>query len=211
MTRARILTTAGIIHLTIATLLFLMFLAGRPVPVAGSGLGFTPTFTHAPPPPPPPHAPHLAIDKTADLTQVPPGGQVTFIIRVCNDGDATADNIVVSDTLPPELEVVSASASQGTVTVAGNEVRAELGSLAPGACAEVVIAARVRTDVPPGTQIVNVAVVDDETSDDVPITVGGFLPESGRIAPLAVVVGFVVVGMVLLAVGLVVRARSRVC
>ena len=229
MMRTRILTTAGVVHLAIAALLSLTFLTGMPIPATGSGLGFTPTFTPLPTDTPTPTAtptatpittptstpsppkPRLTITKTADPVWVLPGGQVTFLIQVCNVGGVAADDVVVSDTLPPELEIVNASASQGTTVVEGYGVRAELGSLSAGSCAEVTIVARVRADVPPGTQIVNVAVVDGESSDDVPITIGGFLPESGRIAPLAVLVGFVVLGMALLAVGLVMRARNQVC
>jgi len=224
MTKARIWTTAGIIPLMIATLLSLMFLTGQPVPVASSALGFTPTFTPsptptstptptatpAPPPPPPSHAPHLMISKTAAPAQVLPGGQVTFVIKVCNDGDATADNVVVSDVLPPELEVVSASASQGMVTVQGNELRADLGSSAAGTCAEVTIVARVRPDVPPGTQITNAAIADGQTSE-VTVPVVGLLPESGRTAPLTVAVGLLVLGVGSLIMGLALKARDRAC
>ncbi|MFQ6101340.1 MAG: DUF11 domain-containing protein [Anaerolineae bacterium] len=226
--RARILTTAGVVHLTIAALLSLTFLTGLPDPVAGSELGFTPTSTPlptdtptptatptstpvvTPTSPPSPPKPHLTITKTASPAQVLPGGQVTFGIQVCNVGDATADNVIVSDALPPELEMVSASASQGAVVVEGNGMRAELGSVYPGYCAEVTIVALVRADVAPGTQIRNVASVGD-TYDDVTVPVVGFLPESGRIAPLAVAVGLLVVGVSLLIGGLAVRARNRVC
>ena len=261
MPRARLLAAAGIIHLTIATVLSLTFLAGRPVLVAGSGRGITPTFTPtptgtptvlpvtdtstpppstetpipppptetpapppptetpttptpaatpvpSPPPPPPSRAPHLTITKVAGATQVPQDGYVTFTIWVCNDGDTTADNVVVSDALPPELEVVSASASQGKVAVEGNGVRAELGSLAPGACADVTIVARVRAGVPPGTQITNVAVADGQSSE-VTVTVVEFLPEVGSAtSEMVLVVAMLVLGMGLLVVGLVLGRRG---
>ena len=105
MTKARILTTAGVFHLTVATLLSMVFLFGQPVTVVGSGLGFTPTYTPtATPPsstPEPRPSPHLTITKTADPAEVLPGDLVTFVIQVCNAGDATAENVIVSDALPP--------------------------------------------------------------------------------------------------------------
>lgn len=221
MSKARILTTVSMINLVIVTLFSLTFLAGRPVAAADSGLGITPTFTPSPvpapvptatptpvppPPAPPPPAPRLTITKSAEPAQVLPGGQVTFVIQVCNTGAATANEVIVSDALPPELEGVRASATQGTVTVEGNGVRAELGSLSPGACAEITIVARVRADVLPGTQIVNIAVVDGQSSDEVSVTVVGLLPRTGGTVPLTLVVG-----LSLLATGLALMVRNWGC
>ncbi len=226
--RAKVLATAGVVHLTIAALLSLMLLAGRPAPVVGSVLGFTPTFTPIPtdtppsattpattpvvptPTPPSSSPPRLTITKTASPAEVLPGGLVTFDIQVCNAGDTTAASVIVSDALPSEMEMVSASASQGVVVVEGNGMRAELGALLPGECADVTIVARVRADVAPGTQIRNVASVGD-LYDDATVTVVGLLPESGDIASLAVVVGLLVVGVSLLVVGSALRVRNRVC
>ena len=162
MTKARIFTTAGLIHLTIATLLALTFLFGQPTTVTGSALGFTPTSTSPPPAPSLTPTPtdgddkpscQLTITKTASPTEVLPGDTVTFVIEVCNVGDATCEDVVVSDALPSELEVVSASASQGRAVIDGNGVRAEFGDLLPGVCATLTIVARVRDDVPLCTQI----------------------------------------------------------
>jgi uncharacterized repeat protein (TIGR01451 family) len=218
MTRARLLTTAGILHLTVATLLSMVFLFGRPVTVAGSGLGFTPTYTPTATPPsttpePPPPSPRLTITKTADPTEVLPGDLVTFVIQVCNAGDATAENVIVSDALPAELEVMSASASQGPAIVVGNGVRAEFGDLLPGTCAELTIVARVRADVSPCSEIGNVATIGDLVSNWVGVTIPcppPLLPESGRMVAQAVVVGLLAVGAGLLTAGLVLGARKRV-
>ena len=218
MTRARLLTTAGILHLTVATLLSMVFLFGRPVTVAGSGLGFTPTYTPTATPPsttpePPPPSPRLTITKTADPTEVLPGDLVTFVIQVCNAGDATAENVIVSDALPAELEVMSASASQGPAIVVGNGVRAEFGDLLPGTCAELTIVARVRADVSPCSEIGNVATIGDLVSNWVWVTTPcppPLLPESGRLVAQSVVVGLLAVGAGLLAAGLVLGARKRV-
>jgi len=218
MTKARVLTTAGVVHLTVATLFSMIFLFGRPITVAGSGLGFTPTYTPTATPPsttpePPPPSPRLTITKTADPTEVLPGDLVTFVIQVCNAGDATAENVIVSDALPVELEVVSASASQGPAIVVGNGVRAEFGDLLPGTCAELTIVARVRADVSPCSEIGNVATIGDLVSNWVWVTtpcLPPLLPESGRMVAQSVVVGLLAVGAGLLAAGLVLGARKRV-
>jgi uncharacterized repeat protein (TIGR01451 family) len=212
-TKARVFTTAGLVHLTIATLLSLTFLFGWPDAATGSALGFTPTptepVTETVTPPPPPPVCRLEITKTADPTDVLPGGQVTFVIEVCNVGNKTCEDVVVSDALPDELEVVSASASPGRAVIEGNGVRGEFDDLLPGACAQLTIVARVRADVPPCTQFTNVATVGDVVSNIVTLTVPCLLPESGRTTSLAIVVGLMVVGLGLLATGMALRAKGR--
>jgi uncharacterized repeat protein (TIGR01451 family) len=221
MTKARILTTAGLIHLTVAALLSLTFLFGQPSTAVGSGMGFTPTpteptvtITRTKPTPQP--VCKLEITKTANPTELLPGDLVTFVIQVCNVGDKTCEDVVVSDDLPDELEVVSASASQGRAVVVGNDVRAEFGDLLPGVCAELTIVARVRDDVDLCTQFTNVATIgDDVVSNLVTLTVP-CLPESGEIgvrnedvATQVVVAGLLAVGIGLLVTGLALRARTR--
>jgi uncharacterized repeat protein (TIGR01451 family) len=218
MTKARIFTTAGLIHLTIATLLALTFLFGQPNTAVGSALGFTPTSTSPPPTPSLTPTPtggddkpscHLTITKTASPTEVLPGDLVTIVIEVCNVGDATCEDVVVSDALPSELEVVSASASQGRAVIVGNGVRAEFGDLPPDGCATLTIVARVRDDVPLCTQFTNVATIGDLVSNLVTLTVPCLLPESGQITTWAVVLGLLVVGVSLLATGWLLRTRNR--
>ena len=222
MTKARILTTAGLIHLTIAALLSLTFLFSPPAAATGSALGFTPTPTEPPPTeetpsitptrhsPTPVPAPHLTISKSAHPTQVLPGDVVTIVIKVCNEGDAVAEDVVVSDDVPSELEVLSASASMGRAVIVGNGVRGEFGDLLPGACATLTIVARVRDDVAPGTRIGNVATIGDLVSNQVTLTAGGLLPESGDLATRAAAVGLLILGVSLLAAGLAMRTRRRV-
>ncbi len=159
-----------------------------------------PTGTAVPSAPEPSLTPHLTIVKSASPADVSPGGQVIFTIQVCNDGDGTAASVIASDALPPELVLVSASASQGIVVVEGNGVRADLGALLAGECATVTIVAQVRADVAPGTVIRNVGSVGN-IYDDVEITVASLLPESGGVVPLAVAAGLLVMGVGLLVLG----------
>ena len=221
MTKARTFTTAGLIHLTVAALLSLTFLFGQPSTAVGSGMGFTPTpteptvtITRTKPTPQP--VCKLEITKTANPTELLPGDLVTFVIQVCNVGDKTCEDVVVSDDLPDELEVVSASASQGRAVVVGNDVRAEFGDLLPGVCAELTIVARVRDDVDLCTQLENVATIDDLISNRVTLVVpclpesGESAAQSGATATQVVVVGLLAVGLGLLATGLAMRARNRV-
>ena len=218
--KAKVLTMI-VVHLAVAVLVSWVVMLGQPIMAAGPALGFTPTAPLAPTPEatpapeatstpaPSPSSPSLTLTKTVDQTEVFPGDSVTFVIRVCNVGDVAADNVVVSDALAPELEVVGASVSQGVAVIVGNGVRAEFGALIPGACAELTIVARVRDDVPPGTRIANVGTIGGLVSNEVAVTVVGLLPESGS-ATLTVMAGLLAVGMGLLAAGLVFGVRSRV-
>jgi len=132
---------------------------------------------------------------------------------VCNTGDATAENVIVSDALPAELEVVSASASLGQAIVVGNGVRAEFGDMLPGVCAELTIVARVRADVSPCSEVGNVATIGDLVSNWVWVTTPcppPLLPESGQTVAQAVVMGLLGVGVGLLITGLMLGRRKRV-
>ncbi len=215
--KARALTTLGIVQLVAAVLLSLAIVAGRPFMVASSALGVTPTPVPPTEPPPtseptsepPSPSSRLVLTKSVDATEAFPGALVTFVIRVCNEGDATARDVVVSDALQSELEVVSASASVGRAVVVGNGVRAEFGDLIPGACAELTIVARVRDDVAPGTRITNVATFPDQASNEVALDVVGLLPESGG-PPVIGVATLLAAGIGLLAAGLFLRGRDPV-
>jgi len=146
----------------------------------------------------------VAIVKSASPTEVLPGDLVTFNIQVCNEGDATAASVIVSDKLPSELALVSASASQGVVMVEGDGMRAELGALLVGECATVTVVAQVRADVELCAKIRNVASVGNIYSDAM-VNVACLLPESGRVVPLTAAAGLLAVGVGLLVVGAVLK------
>jgi len=196
MRAKRLLLLAGV-QLLILALIGLACLMQAPSTVRGAGLGFTPTPTptNTPVPtptlPPTPRTPRtapsgLTIEKTTSASTVSPGEEVTFVIHVCNEGSAVAADVVVSDALPPELALVEATASQGRVVIEGDDMRAELGALAPDGCAEVTIVARVRDDVPPNTPIRNVGSVGDLYDDTtITTTTTDLLPETGgALSPL---------------------------
>ena len=166
----------------------------------------TPTHTPSPaptttPPPAAPPSPRLTILKTVDRTDVLAGSQVTFTLRVCNEGNAGADNVIVSDVLSPALEVVGASATQGTVAATNNEVRADLGALAPGGCAEISLLTRVHAHIAPRTQIANVATANGQASNEAMVTVIIGLPVTGGSLPLARVMALVSLSVLLVIAG----------
>lgn len=226
MRSKRMWWTAITLGLVATATLSLMIGRSAPVNASDAGLGLTPTPepTNTPQPPDTPMPPEptptskpskpepkprLTIDKTASTSHVMPGGQVTFKIEVCNEGNAVAEDVVVSDALPPELELMNASASQGKVVVEGNGMRAELGSIWPGYCAQVTIVARVRDDLDPGDRIRNVASIDDlYTATEVIVAERPVLPETGhQVRPSAAT--WLTLCTILLVISLVWTSRTR--
>ena len=58
----------------------------------------------------------LIITKTTTVTALLVGQEFEYMVEVTNDGPSTATNVVVTDVLPMEFTLISASSSQGTCT-----------------------------------------------------------------------------------------------
>ncbi len=117
------------------------------------------------------NAPELSIVKDDSLTNVVPGQLTTYTLTVTNNGNIGATGVVVSDTLPAELDFDSCSNACDSTALP--LVTWSIGSLAGGgATTAVTITARVVDPVAAGViSITNPAsVVDDETNglDPVP-------------------------------------------
>jgi len=113
----------------------------------------------------------LVITKTDTPDPVSAGGQLTYVITVQNNGPDTAQGIVVTDTLPPEVTFVPNSGTflsgTGVITepaAPGDDVVINVGDLASGASAEIQITVTV-ADNAPGT-INNVATVTSDPNND---------------------------------------------
>ncbi len=74
------------------------------------------------------------------------GRELTYTITVSNAGPAVATDVVVTDTLPAHLTLVSYQVSQGTVSQAEGAVIGELGSLTQGATASLTLVVVVDVD-----------------------------------------------------------------
>lgn len=84
----------------------------------------------------------LALRKTATVSTTLVGNTFNYEIVVLNNGPATANGVVVTDTLPAALTRVSSSASQGRCTAVANAVTCNFRSIASGASASAVITVR---------------------------------------------------------------------
>lgn len=84
----------------------------------------------------------VSITKVTPSNSAPTGSTITYTITVSNAGPSPATGVVVNDTLPTGLQLVSATPSQGTCN-ATNPVSCNLGALNVGANATVTIQALV--------------------------------------------------------------------
>jgi uncharacterized repeat protein (TIGR01451 family) len=71
----------------------------------------------------------IFVTKSGSPSALKRGENVTYTIQVGNSGTANAENIVLRDTFPSDLEYVSASGA--TCTLSGNAVQCQLGAMAP--------------------------------------------------------------------------------
>jgi uncharacterized repeat protein (TIGR01451 family) len=105
----------------------------------------------------------LSIAKTASPNPVITGDNLTYTLSVNNNGPNAADNVLVSDPLPGGTTFVSCTASQGSCSLSGNSVVANLGTILSPGFASVTIT--VNVTAPGNSTITNTAVVSSSTPD----------------------------------------------
>ena len=117
----------------------------------------------------PPASADVRVTMTADASSAAAGAQVTYTITVTNEGLAPAQNVIVTDHLPPALMLGSCGATGGGVcgtSAAGPTATFPL--LAAGRSATVEIVAAVGCGAPDGSPILNVATAIADTADPDP-------------------------------------------
>ncbi len=81
----------------------------------------------------------LAVTVAATPPQVTLGGNVTYLVTVANAGPGVASGIVLTDTLPAGVTIVSVLPSVGTVAANGNVETVAIGTLAAKASATLTL------------------------------------------------------------------------
>jgi uncharacterized repeat protein (TIGR01451 family) len=106
----------------------------------------------------------VAIVKTGPAT-IRRRSHIQYTLTITNNGPDTAQNVIVSDTLPPGLTSPAATTSKGTCTV-GATITCNLGSMTNAQTATVRITAVVGPHA--ASPLRNTATVSSSTSDPVP-------------------------------------------
>ncbi|MCA0455419.1 MAG: isopeptide-forming domain-containing fimbrial protein [Chloroflexi bacterium] len=115
--------------------------------------------------------PRLIINKTANVTQADAGDTVIYTVTVQNTGTAHAYNVVVTDPLLPDLELINGTVTTtlGTVTIgntAGDTtIQVDAVSLAVNGTITIRYHARLLPSVFPGQALINTA---SQTSNSMP-------------------------------------------
>lgn len=91
----------------------------------------------------------LSISMSDNPDPVGVGGQLTYTLRATNDGPDPATNVTIEDTLPANVELISANASQGACGGTAT-VTCEVGNLASGASAAATVVVRPTANAVPG-------------------------------------------------------------
>ncbi len=106
----------------------------------------------------------LAIVKSATQGSARVGDNITYTLVATNNGPSAATGVVVTDTLPAGLGVVSANATQGSCSVAGSQVSCAIGTLPPGGLASITLIASANA----AGIVVNTASIGGVQADPLP-------------------------------------------
>ncbi|NDY95011.1 leucine-rich repeat domain-containing protein, partial [Wenzhouxiangella limi] len=105
----------------------------------------------------------LVVSKVASVATAAPGEQFSYTLTVSNNGPNTAQGVVLTDTLPGDLALLSASADCTGLSV----VECSVGDLTPGAVASFTLEVEV-SDTAPAGAIDNTVSVSAITPDPNP-------------------------------------------
>ena len=105
----------------------------------------------------------LTISKDGDVDEIVAGGDpVVYTIEVTNDGPSDADNVIVTDTLPAELTLISTTGCAEDPT---GVPTCSLGTMVAGAVASYTVTAQAKVDTEHDTLVTNLVSVDSDSDD----------------------------------------------
>ncbi|HUS14670.1 MAG TPA: DUF11 domain-containing protein [Chloroflexia bacterium] len=204
------LRLTGFVSLCMLALLALAAIGGM-APASTYAQTAGPTPTAIPPTPGPVGRPNVTIHKSSTPYTVPVGAQLTYTILVANDGTADAHDVVMTDNVPGQLQIISVTTTKGDVQINGQRVVVSIGTLAPGESVTITIVAFVRGGND-GDTIHNVSNVRTAEGDDRDSAVDNLvakpiLPRSGTAGDFSWALMLAVLAAAGLGAGLVLRRR----
>jgi uncharacterized repeat protein (TIGR01451 family) len=119
-----------------------------------------------------------ALVKTGSPANAVIGETVTWVIRVSNPSSAPIGPLTITDNVPPNFDILSASSTVGTPTISGQNVTVDIGTLQPGDSVTLTIETAANDQALPG-EVCNTATAGT-LSDTACITLfPEFLPLTG--------------------------------
>jgi uncharacterized repeat protein (TIGR01451 family) len=125
-----------------------------------------PTSTPTKPPKDDDETADPSLTKAVEPAEARIGDEVYFNLTVTNQGDAAAQDVVVTDDVPAAFDILAVSADRGEVAVNGNTVVASLGTVEPGETITIRISTRVN-DQAPLAEIFNTGVLTTSAGTDI--------------------------------------------
>ena len=128
--------------------------AGNSGSIGGWSLTFTVANTVNP-------AAALSLTMTGSTANLLTGDSIDYVVNIANAGPNSATNVVITDTLPDGVSLVSASIASGTTDLVGNTLSCRLPCLPSGASA----AAFIRVQAVAAGSVTNIASVSGDIAD----------------------------------------------
>jgi uncharacterized repeat protein (TIGR01451 family) len=133
----------------------------------------------------------LAVERSVSPSPAEAGQNVTYTIRVRNDGPDRATGVVLTETLDPVLSLVSAAFGDGAPCTQPDAVVCAIGEVAADTTDVVVTIVAATPDLPAVTQITSTATVtanesDPDASNNTASSVSQVVPAGPPVADLAV-------------------------
>jgi uncharacterized repeat protein (TIGR01451 family) len=108
----------------------------------------------------------LSLNADVSPETVLTGSTVTYTLTVTNEGPSIAEQVTVTDTLPPEMTFVSCSATGvGACGGSGNKRRITFDTIMPGATETVTLIATLKCQIKDREEIGNTASVRSSSRD----------------------------------------------
>ena len=118
------------------------------------------------------------LSKIVDRPFALPGDTITWTVVASNPNPYDLTNITISDSVPGELIILSASSSAGSVSVSGQNVTLTLATFPANSTVTITIVTRVRDGVV-GVAVENVALLGDLRATATTVIISG-LPRTGE-------------------------------
>lgn len=127
----------------------------------------------------------LVLTKTVTDATAAAGDTLTYTVNVVNNGPSTANNVVITDTLPSGVTFVSGTGPGGALTATNGLVTVNVGTLANGATTSFTVQATVNanvTTVQTNTATVTTSTNETNTANNTATAATTVDPRTGQIA-----------------------------